>query len=453
MDYREFIRDKSQFRHGDGFHVDDLPEFLFPFQRHLVQWALAKGRAAIWANCGLGKTAMQLAWASEIIKRENKPVLLLTPIAVGAQTVAEAQKFGVEAVRTRDGVCDGSAKIWVTNYQQLAKYDPGMFAAVVCDESSCIKDAKSTTKAVVTEFLRTVQYRLLCTATAAPNDFHELGTSSEALGMLGFRDMITTFFKMEQAGGGHAWGRVKYRFRGHAEEPFWAWVCSFARSMRIPSDLGFSDDGFILPPLVETEHIVEGTKARKGRLFSLPGNSLQDEREERRNSIDERCQRVYDLVTAHNEPAVMWCELDDEGNMLEKIIPGAVQVHGRLTDEQKEERLQAFSDGQIQRIVIKPKIGAWGLNWQHCRKVVSLPSHSYEQYYQAVRRCYRFGQKSQVDVDLVVNEGEFGILENLRRKAGQADKMFSSIVRHMQDAMHLETRDFFPEKEKVPSWL
>lgn len=453
MEYETFVRSKSAWSTGDGIKGVELPTFLFDFQSFLVEWSLAVGRGLIAADCGLGKTPMQLVWANELIKRMNKPALLVTPIAVGQQTVSEAEKFGIEAKRTRDGHLNSSSVIWVTNYEQLHKYDPSMFCAVVCDESSAIKDFKSQRKAVVTEFLKPIKYRLLCTATAAPNDYWEVGTSSEALGLLGFRDMITTFFKQETTKDRLGWGRTKYRFRGHAEEPFWAWVCSFARSLRRPSDLGFDDGRFELPPLREHDHIVTCDKPRPGMLFAVPGKTMQDERAERRLSIEERCDMAVRMAESKEGPSVSWVELDAEGDMLTKMLSGSVQVHGRLKDEEKEEILVGFSKGDIQRLVIKPKIGAWGLNWQHCSNVTAFPSHSYEQYYQAIRRCYRFGQKNIVDVHRILNDGEIGVLNGLKRKSEQADVMFTSIVRHMKDAMHLASRDYFPDQEEVPSWL
>lgn len=453
MNYEEFIRQKAQFKGGDGIATKELPSFLFDFQDYLVRYALSRGRSAIFADCGMGKTAMELAWGDAIVKATNRPVLLATPIAVGAQMVAEAEKFGIQAKRSRDGKIDDTACIWITNYEQLHKFDPSMFAGFVGDESSCIKDAKSERKHTVVEFVRRMQYRLLCTATAAPNDFFELGTSSEALGYLGFRDMITTFFKQETSKDHKGWGRTKYRFRGHAQEPFWAWVCSWARSLRRPSDLGFKDSRFVLPSLNEIEHVVETAKLRPGMLFAMAGRDLQEERAERRNSIEERCELAAKIAHDCDGPTVLWCELNPEGEMLSRLISDSKEVKGSMTDELKEEYLTAFSMGQIKRLIIKPKIGAWGLNWQHCSNVVSFPSHSYEQYYQAVRRCWRFGQTKPVTVSLIVGEGESGILKNIRRKADQTDHMFKSIVAHMKDAMHLVNSDFFPEKEIVPTWL
>jgi superfamily II DNA/RNA helicase len=221
----------------------------------------------------------------------------------------------------------------------------------------------------------------------------------------------------------------------------------------MPSDLGFSDERFVLPQLIEKEHVVETTKVRPGMLFAMPGSNLQEERQERRNSIEERCKKAAEIVAGCSGPSVCWCELNDEADILEKMIPGAVQIDGSMNDEQKEECLAGFSSGQIRVLVTKPKIGAWGLNWQHCSNSVHFPSHSYEQYYQAVRRFYRFGQKNPVNVALIVNEGERGILESLKRKTAQTNTMFASIVKHMQDAMHLSTSDYFPEQESVPSWL
>jgi hypothetical protein len=453
MNYEEFIRSKSQWNNRCGVDPGELPGWLYDFQAYLVEWALRQGRAAIFADCGMGKTAMQLAWSQRIIEVTNKPVLIVTPIAVGAQTIQEAERFGIAAKRSRDGSCTGERCVWVTNYEQLHKLDPSMFAAVVCDESSAIKDFKSERKAVVVEFMRTVQYRLLCTATAAPNDFWELGTSSEALGLLGFRDMITKFFKQETSKDHHGWGRTKYRFRGHAEQPFWSWVCSWARSIQNPEDIGFDGSRFVLPQLTEVEHVVNSARLRDGFLFSLPARDMQEEREERRRTMPERCEMAASLVHQHEGASVLWCELNDEGDMLEKLVADSVQVKGSTSDDEKEEALIGFSKGEIKRLIIKPKIGAWGLNWQHCHNVTMFPSHSFEQYYQAVRRCYRFGQTKDVTVNIIASEGERGVIKNLHRKQEQSKKMFRELCKHMNDAMHIVTQDYFPEREKLPTWL
>ena len=450
--YDVFLEGKRKLHSDEGFEPVWMPDSLFDFQRNVCEWVIRTGRAAGIEDCGLGKTRQQLTVAENIVRHTNKPVLLATPLAVGPQTVAEADLIGIDAVRSRDGTVSGGPRVVVTNYEQLHKFDPLDFGGFVGDESSCLKDAKSERKKVVTEFVRRIRYRSLWTATAAPNDVWELGTSSEVLGYLGFRDMITKFFKQETSNGGIGWGRNKYRFRGHAEQPFWKWVCSWARAIRKPSDLGFSDEGFDLPELREHEHVVETKKARDGMLFAMAARNLQEQRQERRNSIEERCEKASELVSDVDGPSVMWCELNDEADMLERMA-NAVQVSGSMSDEAKEERLIAFTNGEIQRLVTKPKVGCWGLNWQHCNTVVSFPSHSFEQYYQAVRRCWRFGQTKPVDVHVVVNEGEVDVLKNIRRKAEAADAMFSSIVEHMGDALRLTSEDNFTQTEEIPSWL
>lgn len=453
MTYADFLRAKSQCTGGHGFEPLWMPEFLFDFQRSLVEWALRKGRAAIFADCGLGKTPMQLVWAENVVRQTGKPVLIATPIAVGIQTIREAEKFGIEAIRTRGVWVGDRACVWVTNYEQLHHYDPSHFSGLVCDESSAIKDAKTERKKMVVEFARTIPYRLLCTATAAPNDVWELGTSSEALGYLGFRDMVTTFFKQETQKDYLGWGRTKYRFRGHAEQPFWSWVCSWARSLRRPSDIGYDDARFRLPLLNEQRIIVDTVSPMAGRLFTMPARNMQEERAERRHSITERCDRAAELASAVDGPCVLWCELNDEGHRLESVVDDAVQLTGSLSDDEKEEILVAFGAGQIRRLISKPKLTAWGLNWQHCSDTVVFPSHSYESYYQLVRRFYRFGQTNTVNVSLIICEGERAIIDNLARKQRQAEQMFSSIVSHMRDSMALLAGDNFPYLERVPQWL
>lgn len=451
--YADFIASKSRHCDLDGFKPNWLPDFLFDFQSFLCDWSIRIGRGLTAADCGLGKTPMQLVFAENVVRHTNRPVMLATPLAVGAQTLREAEKFGIAAKRTRNGKMTDEACVWVTNYQQLHKYDASRFAGFVGDEASACKDFKSDTKAVVNEFARKVPFRGLFTATAAPNDFWELGNLSEILGRLGFRDMITTFFKQETSKDDRGWGRTKYRFRGHAEEPFWSWVCSWARSLRRPSDIGFDDSRFVLPELIETEYVCDTANPRNGFLFTVAARDMREERAERRHSIEERCAKACELATSADGCSVTWCELNDEGDMMKRMLPNSVQVSGADSDESKEEKLQGFSDGSIQRLIIKPKVGAWGLNWQHCHNVNVFPSHSFEQYYQLVRRCYRFGQKEKVKVNLIVCEGERGIMKSLRRKQHQSDVMFNSIVSHMKDSMHLVSKDYFPEREKVPSWL
>lgn len=457
--YGDFLDEKAQLEGCHGFEPTWLPEFLFDFQRELVAYAVRKGRAAIFADCGLGKTAMELVWAENIVRHEAKPVLVITPLAVSAQTIAEAHKFGIEARMSRDGSLETG--INVTNYERLHMFDASALGGVVCDESSAIKSFNGVRRALVTELMRKVKYRLLSTATAAPNDYIELGTSSEALGYLGHMDMLGRFFVNDMNNsntkGAYRGQRrdagMKWRFKGHAEEHFWRWVCSWARACRRPSDLGFSDTRFELPALIEAEHLVRARRLAPGMLFELPANGLAEEREEQRRTIDERCERVADLVNGTGKPAVVWCHLNDEGASLSKLIPDAIEIRGQDEPEHKEELFAAFASQQARVLIIKPKIGAWGLNWQHCAHMTFFPSHSFEQYYQAVRRCWRFGQTQPVKVDIVTTEAGSGVQANLQRKARQADEMFSSLVRHMNNAMAIDRNSNFKEGFKAPTWI
>jgi len=454
-DYATFLHDKAQLGGQHGFEPIWLPNALYPFQRVLVEWAIRKGRAALFEDCGLGKTLQELVFAMNVVIHTNRPVLFLAPLAVTHQVVAEAAKFGVEAVLCRDGKPKPGARIVVTNYERLHLFDPHDFDAVVADESSILKAFDGTRRGQVIEFMRTRRYRLLATATAAPNDVIELGNSSEALGELGHMDMLGRFFVNDQRSAGvgrHHGEAAKWRFKGHAEQAFWRWVCSWARAIRKPSDIGFDDAGFVLPPLVEREHIVATATTRRGHLFATPAEGLVEQREERRRTISERCERAAELAT-HDEPAVAWCHLNDEGDLLERLIPGAVQVSGRDSDDAKEEAFVAFQTGKVRALVTKPKIGAWGLNWQHCAHTTIFPSHSFEQFYQAVRRFQRFGQTRAVRVDVIASEGEAGVLENLQRKAAQSDQMFAALVEHMNAEMRVERSSLFNVKTKVPPWL
>lgn len=453
-EYLRFIDQKTQGGADSGFEPVWLPDFLFDFQREMVQWAVRKGRAAIFADCGLGKTPMGLTWASNIARKTGRPVLYLTPLAVASQTVREATKFGIDATHTRTSADKGH--ILVTNYERLHYFNPADFSGVVCDESSILKSFAGARRGEITAFMRKVPYRLLQTATAAPNDYVELGTSSEALGYMGHMDMLNRFFKndLNNSATGRMRGEViKWRLKGHAELPFWRWVCSWARAIRRPSDLGFDDAQFILPPLNEVEHLVETERLADGMLFAMPAQGLKEQREERRRSVQERCQRIADLVNLTTEPALVWCHLNDEGDMLQRLIPDAVQVSGSDTDERKEDRLESFATGRSRVLITKPKIGAWGLNFQHCNHVTFFPSHSFEQYYQAVRRCWRFGQKRPVRVDIVTTEGERGVMANLQRKATQADAMFSRLVAEMTRSLAIERANNMTKPIQVPTWL
>lgn len=473
--YRDFLDRKMQAGAPTGFAPVWMPEFLYDFQTHLLDWSVRKGRAAIFADCGLGKTPMQLAWAENVRRKTNRSVLILTPLAVAQQTAREGEKFGIEVSRSPDQ----AARIVVTNYEKLHQLDPADYAGVVCDESSILKSLTGARRKQITRFMLKTPYRLLCTATAAPNDWVELGTSSEALGELSNSEMLRRFFRYLDDKGqrrelrlvGEAEAAIEsnpsyyrklafrvsqtigqYRLKHHAEQSFWRWVCSWARACRKPSDLGFSDDRFDLPPLVERLHVIEPDTPPDGHLFNLPAIGLHEERQERRRTLHQRCDLVAGLVD-HDRPAVVWCQMNAEADRLVEIVPGAEQVAGRTPDDRKVELYEAFAAGELRVLIVKPKIGAWGLNWQHCRDVVTFVSHSYEQRYQAIRRCWRFGQTGAVSVDTVATIGEQRVIENIQRKEAQASEMFDRLVAEMTEAERQEIVNRYTNPVEVPQWL
>ena len=475
--YQEFLNRKLHTGADHGFEPVFMPPQLFDFQQALVSWAVRKGRAAIFADCGLGKTAMQLTWAENVARYTDRPVLILTPLAVAAQTVREGEKFGIECHRSSDGSVPG--RIVITNYDRLHLFTSSDFGAVVCDESSILKSFNGHTRKAITRFMAKMPYRLLCTATAAPNDYTELGNSSEALGELTYSDMLRRFFAQLDDKGQKREERIQqsaeamidanpnyykklafrvsqtigqWRLKHHARDHFWRWVASWARACRTPSDLSFPDDGFILPPLIENDHIIAPASPPEGMLFSMPAFGLAEEREERKRTMNERCEYAASLVD-HDQPAVIWCHTNAEADLLEQIIPDAFQVAGRTPDDRKVALYEDFASGAVRVLVIKPKIGAWGLNWQHCAHVVTFATHSYEQYYQSVRRCWRFGQQRPVRLDVIATEGEARVLANMRSKAEKASQMFEVLVQQMSNAVSIQRTNDYISQPTIPQWL
>ena len=442
MDYEAFIRNKAQFRHEAGFDPDNLPDFLYDFQKYLVEWACRKGRSAIFADCGMGKTAMQLAFAQQVVQRENKPVLIMAPLAVVPQTIEEGERFGIEV--TRDG---GSASVHITNYQRLDKLDPTQYCGVVCDESSILKSYSGSTRTAIIEFMRPAKYRLLCSATPSPNDFMELGNSVEALGIMRRVEMLAAYFVHD---GGET---SKWRLRGHAGDPFWAFVASWARALRTPADVGFDSSRFVLPSLSIQSHVLESTPM-DGFLFAMKAMTLEQQRAERRATMDVRCEKVATIANDTDEPFIAWCSLNDESKMLTAQISGAIEVSGSMSDEEKEDAFTSFRKGNVRALVTKPSMAAFGMNWQHCNQMSFFPSHSHEQFYQAVRRCWRFGQKRNVTAHVVTTESEEQIVSNLRRKEKQSVELFEKIVANMANHYKSET-DIYNATKKVeaPQWL
>jgi hypothetical protein len=451
--YADLIESKRHRYDDAGFEPLFMPDALFGFQKALVEWAIRKGRAAIFADCGLGKSAMQMTFAENVVRKTNGRVLVLTPLAVGQQMIEEAEKFGIEAHRSTDGTLTG--KIIVANYERLHYFKPEDFQACVCDESSILKNCDGITKAAVTDFMRKMSYRLLCTATPSPNDLIELGTSSEALGYMGFNDMLGTFFKKDSQTHSRKdeFRSGLWRFRGHAEKHFFRWVCSWARAIRKPSDLGFDDAAFILPKLITRETIVKNESPLDGMLFTLPAVGLWEQRNERRKTLIERCEAAAELINAHKSPSIAWCYLNDESVALKSLIPDAVEVTGSDSPEAKEDALLAFAHGQVRVLVSKPEIAGFGLNFQHCGHQTFFPSHSFEQFHQAIRRSWRFGQKNPVTIDIISSEGERGVLDNLMRKAAMAEKMFENLVSMMGDANTVALPSNATTKTKIPKWL
>ncbi len=457
MDYQEFLKQKSQSGTMDGFDPVYMPDFLFDFQKALVEWSLKIGKAAIFADCGLGKTPISLVWAKNVVMKTNKNVLIITPLSVSYQFVREGDKFGIECVRSKNG--EINSEITVTNYERLHLFSPNDFSGVVVDEASAIKAFDGKRRKEITRFLSKIQYRLLGTATPSPNDYIELGTLSEALGCLNQSEMLSMFFKSSDNARhslfkeGDFWNNQKWFFKAHAEVPFWRWICSWARGLRKPSDLGnYDDTPFILPDLKIKQHVVKCDKLLPGELFPIIATTLREQRAERRATLEERCSYAASLAE-HTNPVVLWCHLNPEGDMLEKMIPESVQVAGKDSDEDKEERLNAFTKGDIRVMITKQRIGGWGLNWQHCGHHIFFPSHSFEGYYQAIRRSYRFGRIGDVNADIVTTEGEAGVTDNLKKKQEKANIMFTQIVSEMNNVNKIYNTNIHTKQVEVPQWL
>lgn len=454
MKYEDYISAKSDVRSFESAPMSTIASHLFPFQRDLVQWALRRGRAAIFADTGLGKSAMQIEWARQVSSAGR--VLILAPLAVADQTVREAARFGVKARYLRED--DGDARIVVANYEMLHHFDPSRFQGVVLDESSILKSFTGATRNALIDAFSATPYRLACTATPAPNDFTELGNHAEFLGVLSRVEMLAEYF-VHDGGSTQDW-----RIKGHAVAAFWRWVASWGAVVRKPSALGYDDDGYDLPPLRLHDHSISVSHEHAwstGALFAADARTLNDQRAVRRSTMSERVKIVADLANA-SDPWLVWCELNDEADELEDAIIGAVQVRGADDPETKRDRLLGFADGRYRVLVTKPSIAGFGMNWQHCSHMAFVgPSNSYEQTYQAIRRCWRFGQTRPVDVHVVAADTERAILQNLRRKEADADRLAEETQLHIGPAMRAAIgsteRRWNPYnptvRMEVPSWV
>lgn len=424
MSYQEFLARKARVVHPAGHEVKALNPALRPDQADVVRWALRMGRAALFQDCGLGKTFEQLEWALHV----PGDVLILAPLAVAAQTKREGEKFGIPVTVCRSQA-DVQPGINVTNYEMLQHFDASAFAGVVLDESSILKAYEGSTRNAIIDAFRDTPYRLACTATPAPNDYMELGNHAEFLGVMTRTEMLAMFFVHD---GGET---QKWRLKGHAEKDFWRWICSWAVMMRKPSDLGYSDDGFDLPPLNYHEHVIDMPASSAGVLFDTGSPTLIERRRARRTSSDKRCAFAADLVNRErDEQWIVWCDLNAESSTLADMIPDAVEVCGSDTREQKEKALQDFTDGRTRVIVTKPSIAGHGMNWQACARMVFVGlSDSFEALYQATRRAWRFGQTRPVEAHIVTASTEGAVLANVKRKETDHEAMFTEMVKHMSE--------------------
>lgn len=431
MSYIEFIKSKRHLTGEFGFDPVWMPDYLFDFQKYMVEKAVRRGRCATFADTGLGKTAMLLTMAQNIVKKTNGRVIILTPLAVAWQFVeVEAPKIGVDDIEySKDGKF--TKRIVVTNYERLKHFDPSDFEGVLLDESSILKNFDGAIKQQCTAFVKKVKYRQLCTATPSPNDFIELGTSSEALGHMGYTDMLGKFFTNNEDGTLAPQNiGTKWVLKGHAVDAFFAWVSSWSVSARKPSDLGFSDERHLLPELRLMHHAVRNEENLvvdgQIQLFNQIARRLTEVRVENKMTVRARCEKAVDL-TKGKDCSVYWCNLNPEGDLLQDMDKDAVQIKGSMNIDRKEELLMAFAKGDIKRLITKAKMTAFGLNWQHCAHTVYFPTFSYEQYYQAIRRFWRFGQKRDVVVDLVYSDGQQRVLDSLLVKTEKANELFSKL--------------------------
>jgi len=444
-DYASFIATKKHSTGEFGFDPIWMPECAFDFQESIITKAVRKGRMGLFCDTGLGKTLMQLAIAWNIVQKTNQRVLILTPLAVAFQFIDEARKIGIDDIgHSKDGTL--SHKIVVCNYERLHLLNAADFVCVMLDESSILKNFAGKTRDQIVAFIKQVRYRFLSTATPSPNDFIELGNSSEALGYMGYMDMLTKFFKSNQNSVDSNNRNIgeKFYLKPHAERDFFAWVNQWSVMVKKPSDLGFSDAGYDLPPLTTNRHIVRNDRTwvidDQAALFAMPAKTMTEVREEQKLTVSERCEKAHEL--ASGKTSVYWCNLNEESALLSSLDRDAVEIIGGMSIDQKEEILVSFARGDIKRLITKARMTSMGLNWQHCQHTVFFPTWSYEQYYQAIRRFWRFGQQHEVTCDMVISEGQERVMEALEQKTEKAIELYGNLVQAAnRDFTHI-TKDF-----------
>lgn len=455
MNYQEFIRNKKHSISDSGFSASWMPDGAFDFQEFIITKAVQKGRYGIFADTGLGKTLIQLAIAYNVVLTTNKRVLILTPLAVAFQFLNEAERIGIDDIeQSKDGKF--TKKIVIANYERLHHFNPDDFECVMLDESSILKNYAGSTKDAIIAFIKRVRYRFLSTATPSPNDFIELGNSSEALGYMGYMDMLGKFFKSNQNSVDSTNRNIgeKFYLKPHAERDFFAWVNQWAMMVKKPSDLGFSDERYVLPELITNQHTVHNKETwcinGQASLFAMPAKTMSEVRVEQKQTTKERSEKATEL--AHGKTSVYWCNTNDESATLAAIDRDAVEIIGSMSIDKKEDILISFAKGGIDRLITKASMTSMGLNWQHCNHTVYFPTWSYEQYYQAIRRFWRFGQKSEVIVDLVISDGQERVMEALQQKTQKAIELYQNLVENTNQDFSMITKEF-NQQVKLPEFL
>lgn len=444
-EYLSFLESKRHTSGEFGFDPNYLPDIGFDFQKFIIEKAVRKGRIAVFADTGLGKTLIQLSIAKNVIQHTNKKVLILTPLAVAFQFILEAEKLGIDDIEySKDG--QHTKKIVICNYERLHYFNDADFVGVILDESSILKNFDGKIKNQITSFIKKIPYRFLSTATPSPNDFIELGTSSEALGYMGYMDMLTKFFKNNQGSVDSSNRNIgeKYYIKPHAEKSFFAWVNQWSILCKMPSDLGFSNDRYNLPELIINKNVVKNQSLidinGQVQMFTPIAKSMTEVKFEQKQTVKNRCEKAVEL--AADKTSVYWCNLNEESRLLNELDPNAVELLGGMSIDKKEDILMNFASGNITRLITKAKMTGFGLNWQHCSHTVFFPTWSYEQYYQALRRFWRFGQKNDVTVDMVVSDGQQRVLETIEQKTKKAIQLHENLTRNVNSVFTDVKKEF-----------
>lgn len=453
MNYDDYIDRKRVVFHPTGFDASDINPVMFDFQSDIVRWALKVGKAAIFADCGMGKTLMELEWAKHVCEYTGQSVLIFAPLGVARQTVREGAKFGydVNLCLSQDDMKPG---INITNYERLERFSPDPFGGIILDESSILKGQFGKISKSLRDFASNIHFRLPASATPAPNDFEELIRHAEFLGIMSESEIKALFFTQDGNSSN------KFRLKGHAVDHFWEWMASWAVAIRMPGDLGYDNGAFVLPPLHVYQHSVDIDSFAAGTLFVMEAQTLEEQRKAARASLPDRVNMAADLVNASSAPWVVWCNLNDESDALRRAIPDAIEVKGSDNVEHKEDALFGFADGRYRVIVTKPSIAGFGMNWQHCANAAYVGlSHSYEQFYQSIRRIYRFGQIQPVNAHIITTTAEGAVVENIKRKEYQATEMFEQIVKRMAIYTDIKSSGrsemvYDPQKKMtIPVWV